>query len=444
MAELSLRFEWMDPGGARGPELRATWARLEVAVAGHVVTRVLDRQTRSVRDGLYLPLYPLAEWVATNWWRLLYEVRSSHLSRGNGYQARHCFTEASEGFAMPALCLEPRGESLRLSWADGELARAPLEFVSRGAEFLGRDSVRAELTRFVGAVVGRLNDEGVQETVLQEEWAAILNTDPAEEEFCRLTAALGIDPFEVPEDQAQRIIQAAEALPAVLREEFFSAADLDALVEEARALREAIEELDVPHESLEPLRQLRERFSASARAPGRSWLSIEVPPWNQGYTAAQALRAELGLDGSPLPSFRSIGRSLGIEGQVLEDEIRRTRHLVTVDGVVDFDPEQRPGFAVTAATEAARRFNFCRELFEYLTAEDTAPIIVTRSTTYRQQRNRAFAAELLLPSNALRARVPADVVTYQEVNQIADEFGVSWAVASHQLRNHHIAEIAPS
>jgi hypothetical protein len=82
MPDLALDFEWVDPGGARGPELRATWARLEVVAAGEVITGVLDQNTRSVRHGLFLPLYPVAEWIASNRWRLLYEVRSPREDHG--------------------------------------------------------------------------------------------------------------------------------------------------------------------------------------------------------------------------------------------------------------------------------------------------------------------------------------------------------------------------
>jgi Zn-dependent peptidase ImmA (M78 family) len=117
------------------------------------------------------------------------------------------------------------------------------------------------------------------------------------------------------------------------------------------------------------------------------------------------------------------------------------RDLATVDGVMALDDEERPGFAVKGAAEPARRFALCRELFEYLATSPAAPAIVTRGATHRQQRNRAFAAEFLLPSAALRGRFPDKVATIEDVNKVADEFAVSWAVISHQLTNHRIAEI---
>jgi hypothetical protein len=135
---------------------------------------------------------------------------------------------------------------------------------------------------------------------------------------------------------------------------------------------------------------------------------------------------------------------LGVGAGALEKHIWTARDLLTVDGLVVLDREERPGFAVKATADGARRFTFCRELFEYLATPGAAPAIVTRGATHRQRRNRAFAAELLLPSAALRDRFPDGRATLEEANRVADEFAVSWAVLNHQLENHRIAEVMPS
>jgi hypothetical protein len=295
----------------------------------------------------------------------------------------------------------------------------------------------------VDAVVGRLEEAGVEGTYLQEEWRAIRSLQPDEEEFCRLAATLGLDPFQVPEDLAGKVIVAAETVPSAIQEEFFASADLAGLVEEAGAIRNTVDAASAPHEGLEPLRELRTRLRASGRG-GTSWVQpAGLPPWEEGYAAARALRADLGLKGCPLPSFGSLADALRVGAGALEKEIRTARGLATVDGLVALDREERPGFAVKASAEPARRFTFCRELFEYLNSSAAAPAIVTRGATHRQRRSRAFAAQLLLPSAALRDRFPEGRATLEEANRVADEFAVSWAVLNHQLENHRIAEILP-
>lgn len=71
MSRISIEFDWQDPLSAKGRELRATWADLRITIDGKTVTSVLDTKSKTVRSSIYLPLYPLAEWIAGHWWSLL-------------------------------------------------------------------------------------------------------------------------------------------------------------------------------------------------------------------------------------------------------------------------------------------------------------------------------------------------------------------------------------
>jgi Zn-dependent peptidase ImmA (M78 family) len=88
-----------------------------------------------------------------------------------------------------------------------------------------------------------------------------------------------------------------------------------------------------------------------------------------------------------------------------------------------------------------RLFHFCRALCEYLHSRGDRAALVTDADTVRQKRNRAFAAELLAPAAALRARVGTSIVTWDQTEEIAEEFGVSAFVIDHQLTNHRIAAV---
>src|SRR3954454_10671405 len=117
---VTFQYEWIDPAGAKGAELRATWARLEIDIDGHIVTRAIDGVSRGVRDSLYLPLYPLAEWLVTNWWFLLYEVEPRRLGTGNGYYGRHSLRSAGEGFALPSILFSATGATVQAHWRPAE------------------------------------------------------------------------------------------------------------------------------------------------------------------------------------------------------------------------------------------------------------------------------------------------------------------------------------
>lgn len=96
---LRLEFDWQDPGGARGEELRATWASLAIYIDCQPVTEVLDERTRSVRNRIYLPLFPLAEWIADNWWFLQAETEIAGSVFDFGFERRHSFQWARDGSA---------------------------------------------------------------------------------------------------------------------------------------------------------------------------------------------------------------------------------------------------------------------------------------------------------------------------------------------------------
>jgi hypothetical protein len=52
---------------------RRTWARLRIRVAGRFASRLWDRETASERQTLYIPAFPLAQWLIANWWSVLFE-----------------------------------------------------------------------------------------------------------------------------------------------------------------------------------------------------------------------------------------------------------------------------------------------------------------------------------------------------------------------------------
>ena len=56
MSDLTLNFEWIDPAEARGAELRATWARLEILLDEVPITRLIDFESRGIRNSVFLPL----------------------------------------------------------------------------------------------------------------------------------------------------------------------------------------------------------------------------------------------------------------------------------------------------------------------------------------------------------------------------------------------------
>ena len=111
-----------------------------------------------------------------------------------------------------------------------------------------------------------------------------------------------------------------------------------------------------------------------------------------------------------------------------------------VDAVVTRNEAELPAFAFRRRSEESRRFHFCRALAEVLFSPGSDTFL-TRAHSERQQRNRAFAAEFLAPSEGLRSRVSGSVADSDDIDELATEFGVSSLVIEHQVRNHRIARV---
>lgn len=434
MSDLHLDFEFIDPGGARGEELAATWARLEIRVGTSLVSRVLDPAARTIRDGVYLPLYPVAEWVVLHWWRLLHEPAVPSRPNYPSFDRRHCLASAGEGFALPWLRFEPLGEVVRVSWEAYAPSLAPIEFVADGHAHLPTDEVSAVLGAFVSAVVGRLDELGIAGTVLQDEWQALQEVDEEEREFCQLSARLGLDPLRIPEDVVEEVLSVLGGLPPSVRDDFAASVDPEHLGEEGQGLVAALQSLRSMTSGLGGLRELHGIF--------QDGLDYQGPPWRQGYAIADRLRNHLGLNGEPLATFGELGESLGADANSLQASMFvAPTPFHDLDGVLGYDADQSPGVVIRRGSDEARRFTFCRALFDYVTAEEYLPSLVTTATTNRQKRNRAFAAEFLAPAAALRNLVENQVVDEEDVDRLAARFGVSWAVIQHQLQNHQIARL---
>ena len=103
MPKLGFEIDWVDAQGVSGPELCATWASLRMLVGDSAVTRVLDARAQTVREFVYVPLYPLAEWLVTNWWFLSYEIATPAKEGDPDFHRRHALNANREGYAFPNL-----------------------------------------------------------------------------------------------------------------------------------------------------------------------------------------------------------------------------------------------------------------------------------------------------------------------------------------------------
>ena len=433
MSEFRLDTEWLDGDGVNGVELAATFASLRIDVGGQPVTEVIDRRARTTRESVYVPLYPLAEWLVTNWWFLAYESENPAKSGEPEFASRHSLGASTDGYAFPNLTVTSSGARTRLAWGGGPSARTKVEFLNRDDAVVDSSEFLEVCSDLIERVVRRLVEFDIHETFLQQEWAAIQAADADESSFCEVAAGLGWDPYDLDEEQQQQIVRLADVLGELRTEAVPIVGTADPL-HDAKRIRSAVRTARSNRLRLERLRPFAESL-ATGQPNGR--------PWELGYDLARQARLALGLNGQPIRTMDALADALGEDNAALKhvfQPLTPLGELRLIDGVVAGGEQASYAFGLRRAGESGQRFTFCRALGEAITSHKDA--LVTRGVTERQQRNRAFAAEFLAPSRGLRERVSRWVVGADEVDDLADEYGVSPYVIRHQLGNHGIAQLA--
>lgn len=432
MGESSLRFEteWLSGDGVTSPELAATWCRLTVQVGDHIVTRVEDLAANSIRSAIFCSAYPIAEWIATHWWALRSHVRAAVLLDKPTVNLHHGPTEremllphriraAGDGFLWPDLLIVPEGSKTFIAWSSDESPLAGvLRFVGTGRVWAGSQDVQSALAVFVTSVIDRLEEMRVDGTLLQEEWQTIAQAAVEEVDFCDAAAALGLDPYDLDEETAERIQTIGTILGPELADEFAAAADP----------RRIAEDIDwVTH----GLGRLKRDVGAPSRALGKlhqANLHDEVAdaPWEVGWRQARIARHALGM--SDIDTFE------------FGELVRHHRRLDSADNALQALASATSGRVEVllgfAAGLSARRFIDGRALWRSLQTRDRA-YLLTQGATFEQRVERAFAAELLAPASGIAKLRESQgrVVSTDEVERLAKRFKASPVVVGHQLEN---------
>lgn len=433
---LELRFEWESLPHVQAPELRATWARLETWVAGECASLVEEHESGAARRSIYGSLYPLAEWIAFNWWHLGWHARPAEVAIGTTFRAgrprdssnwwsHHHMRAAGDGQAWPNLAIVPLGATTMLAWEPDSHAEShlPVRFISRGATELSGQEVRGTLAGLVESVLTRLTEQDVPGTPLAKEWEAIQAADDEEAAFCRAAAQLGFDPYAIPDAIAETIVEAGTTLPAALLDDFLanaSTADLTAgLRWTERALRRLSESVGpgLPASLASPA------FDGSQSPAAHEALS---QPWQVGYQQARTVRERLGVAPTELLELHDLVRVTAQPGP--------DRRLLALGG------RAGEGGALVASRPLhprPERFARARALWHLVHEPERSMFLLGPATTDRHRVARAFAAELIAPAAGIATRLEdADPpIDDEQLAVLADHFDASEQLIAHQITN---------
>ena len=159
-------------------------------------------------------------------------------------------------------------------------------------------------------------------------------------------------------------------------------------------------------------------------------------PWERAVHDARALRRKIGNESNPLPSSQ-VHQLLGLSSKTLGNwSPPAVRSPVAV--AVPKNGHQLK-FVPRKRNAVGQRFELARFLGEYLrpSTEVRRWLVSTDLSTSRQKYQRAFAAELLCPLDALLSFLDGDFSTYA-IEEAAANFEVSEQVATNLLLNNGV------
>ena len=419
-----LRFDWIDAGPSPDVIARSTMATLSIEADGATITSVLDRANRIYSDVVVVPLFSVAEWLVTNWWHLWYEVEDTNEQRPE-FEHRHNLAFASDGFVLPSLTMTPAERRVTLHWDRYRPRHARIEFVDEGRASFAREDLESAFGAVIEAVLERLRGNAetrVAGDSLGVSWNAINALDPAEREFSRAAALLGIDPFDVRDDVSDAIVAFWDHAEPAIREDVLASVGSESLARVGEWLDGA-------------LRTLAE----GANDAGNDWRGVrgELPalpdsePWTRGYALARAVRGQLGAGGD---RYDFVARGpLAIAHYETQPPSSRIQGLVAAE---------TPTCMTARKGKSGTRFLIARALGDYLGRSVPGPGMLSSLATDRQAQSRAFAAEFLVPAESLRGRLGGDSADAERTDEISREFGVSSELVRRQIQNHELARVA--
>jgi len=407
----------------RSPELRATWARLEVWVGDSCVTLAENLSTGSTRRSITVSLYPLAEWITFNWWLLRFDSRNGEpRSRAR----RRNLRSSGDGFIWPNMEFTTAGPITSIRWSpvhplDGDTVR----YLSSGERWVDAVQLEQSLGDLVQAVITRLEESGIFDTALQKEWATLAALDDEEAAFCEASARLGLDPFSEGQDIFESIEEAFENLSESVRDDFLDAVRPGSLSPMLAVLRRSLERAQSAHVARTSQFSLELVTEAMMDAGG---IQPDVPPWVVGYSAARNVRSQLGL--RPTDPLEGLPVNVAVEAADDAPEFTGAGQGVDEDTLTNL-------VLLREMREPSRRFAMSRALWHAATTAGGQGYLLTVARTTSQQIGRAFAAELLAPGAGIEELLLGDprAAAPEELALVAEHFRTSGMVIEHQVQN---------
>jgi hypothetical protein len=410
VSRLDIDFQWLvrEHGDALA---RATLAEITITADGLNVTEIEDKPAKTVRPGVRISAFALAQWFASNWWRLLWEPARNTLS----WHMSHKVGAAGEGYLWPDLTFISDGESVLVQGRPSPLTSGqPVRYLNTIDVLVPIHDFADKTHSFVEAVLGRLADMHVDAAGFDELWREVLRerNDPELSAWRKLEAILGYDPGDAPDHIIEQLQDAASEFGASAVEEVAAESMKDAFAHINTLWKESRSKsfpLVIPSFDI-----LKQKISG---------IESSLLPWQRAEQAARMAREVWALGSGPVSTL-TLAEILSISQDSL---------------LYDFDPNgpMHAGFRngkpdsfsvfLNRPIPVSRRFALLRLVGDHLTAPQSDRLLpaAPHSKTQRQKFQRTFAQEFLCPYTDLIDYLGSEEPSDGDIEDAARKFDVS-------------------
>ncbi len=446
------------------------WAQLSVWVDGENICRNLLDGSNSVRDGVNVPLAPIADWLVRSWTFLSFEERPGRfplheslrdtvtrwgdapppngLSEDDWLDARelwwsrHFLVAGADGAHLPNVSLVRGDDRLFIEWSPAKFAGTPApRFLSEhGRKIVDWTEGKEVLSEFVSCVAEWFRDSQHDHVF---PWTSLEN--PLHEacgtfsETLQAYTGIAVEALR----QLTRSKDDADLRKILGLEDDGSDPGGSVVTQVLRDLPPGISEaiwkqilrLDQATKSDHSFPEELRKLALEAMRPASD-------AETSGYLAAQALRDHLDLDSQPVDDVDTLLKDFGVS--LVESEVECTQERMLAGSRRGIGAAFVINRTPRTATPWGRRFESVRALGHLLMDTYRQGTLGAASTAFAQpwSRRRAgtFAAEFLLPSEALKkdGRNLDSYARPDRFEEVLKTYGVGAQTAAFHLWNHRL------